>query len=212
MAEPTITLYGTPPSGHAHRVELLLLMLGLPYRYVEASAPVRRSPEFLALNPLGQIPVLVDEDLVLPDSNAILVYLAKRYDESRSWLPQEPVAAARVQRWLSIAAGEVMYGPATARMALLWNMPGDPVRAAEIAGRLLRFMEGHIAQGDEAGRPYLAAAHPTIADLACYPYLARAPEGRIPLDDYPAVRAWLARVEALPRFKPMPVAELKATD
>jgi glutathione S-transferase len=203
MAEPVIILHGTPLSGHAHRVELMLRMLGLPYRYEIADAAIRRSPAFLTLNPLGQIPVLQDGELTLCDSNAILVYLVRRYAPGSGWLPEEPIAAAQVQRWLSIAAGEVMYGPATARMATLWNMPGDPVRAGEIARRLLSFMDGHLA-----GRNFLAADHATIADLACYSYVAHAPEGRVPLDAYPAVRAWLARVEALPAFKPMPKSSL----
>jgi glutathione S-transferase len=199
MSEPAITLHGTALSGHTHRIELFLLILGLPYRFAEATAEVRRSPAFRALNSLGQIPVLEDGDLVLPDSNSILVYLAKRYDAGGPWLPEDPVGAARVQRWLSIAAGEVMYGPAIARMALQWGMPGDPVRAKEIAERLLRFMNEHLE-----GRSYLAADRPTLADLACYSYVAHAPEGAIPLEPYPAVRAWLSRVEELPRFKPMP--------
>ncbi len=199
MSTSTIVLHGTPLSGHTHRVELLLLMLGLPYRFETADAATRRSPAFRALNPLGQIPVLQDGDLTLCDSNAILVYLVRRYAPGSNWLPDEPVAAARVQRWLSIAAGEVMYGPAVARMATLWNMPGDPERAGEIARRLLAFMDGHLA-----GRSFLAADHATIADLACYSYVAHAPEGRVPLDPYPAIRAWLARVEALPAFRPMP--------
>jgi glutathione S-transferase len=199
MSTSTIVLHGTPLSGHTHRVELLLLMLGLPYRFETADAAIRRSPAFRALNPLGQIPVLQDGDLTLCDSNAILVYLVRRYAPGSNWLPDEPVAAARVQRWLSIAAGEVMYGPAVARMATLWNMPGDPERAGEIARRLLAFMDGHLA-----GRSFLAADHATIADLACYSYVAHAPEGRVPLDPYPAIRAWLARVEALPAFRPMP--------
>jgi glutathione S-transferase len=203
MADPVITLHGTPLSGHAHRVELMLRMLGLSYRYEIADATVRRSAAFLALNPLGQIPVLQDGDLTLCDSNAILVYLVRRYAPGSGWLPEEPIAAAQVQRWLSIAAGEVMYGPATARMATLWNMPGDPVRAGEIARRLLAFMDGHLA-----GRAFLAADHATIADLACYSYIAHAPEGRVPLDAYPAVRAWLTRVEALPAFRPMPKSPL----
>jgi glutathione S-transferase len=194
-----IILHGSALSGHTHRVELMLGMLGLPFRFENADATVRRSPAFLALNPLGQIPVLQDGDLTLCDSNAILVYLARRYAPHSAWLPDEPVAAARVQRWLSIAAGEVMYGPAIARMATLWNMPGDPVRAAEIARRLLAFMDGHLAS-----RAFLAADHATIADLACYSYVAHAPEGRITLDAYTAVRAWLLRVEALPGFRPMP--------
>jgi glutathione S-transferase len=203
MSEPTITLHGTPLSGHAHRVELLLGMLGLAYRYAAAPAEVRRSEAFRALNPLGQIPVLQDGDLVLADSNAIMVYLVRRYAPGSGWLSDEPVEAAEIQRWLSIAAGEVMYGPAAARMTTLWAMPGDPVRAREIAGRLLAFMEGHLA-----GRGYLAAERPTIADLACYSYVAHAPEGGVPLDAFPAVRAWLARIEALPHFKPMPRSPL----
>jgi len=203
MSKPSITLHGTPLSGHCHRVELLLLMLGLPYRFVPAPAEVRSTAAFRRLNPLGQIPVLEDGELALADSNAILVYLARRYAPGSHWLPEEPVAAAQVQRWLSIAAGEVMYGPATARMVAQWNMPGDPVRSVKIAGRLLDFMERHLAD-----RPYLAAEHPTIADLACYSYVAHAPEGGIPLDPYPSVRAWLRRIEALPHFKPMPASPI----
>lgn len=203
MADHRITLHGTPLSGHTHRVELLLRMLGLPFSFSNAPADIRRSAAFLALNPLGQIPVLQDGGLTLCDSNAILVYLAKRYAPGSHWLPEEPVAAARVQRWLSVAAGEVMYGPATARMALQWGMPGDPVRAAEIAARLLRFMDGHLS-----AREWLAADRETIADLACYSYVAHAPEGGISIEPYAHVRAWLARVEALPQFKPMPASPL----
>lgn len=204
MNTPTMTLYGTPTSGHAHRVELLLRMLELPYAYVEAPAPVRRTAEFRKLNPLGQIPVLTDGELVLCDSNAIMVYLVKRYAPDSGWLPAEPVAAAQVQRWLAIAAGELRYGPAAARMALQWGMPEDPVRAAEIADRLLRFMDAHLT-----GRSFLAAEQATLADLACYAYVAHAPEGGISLAPFPQVRAWLARVEALPRFKAMPALPLK---
>src|ERR687897_30659 len=116
MSQPAITLHGIELSGHTHRVELMLRMLGLPFRFSPAPADVRRTEAFLKLNPLGQIPVLEDGDLVLCDSNAILVYLAKRYASESNWLPDEPVAAAQVQRWLSIAAGELRYGPAAARV------------------------------------------------------------------------------------------------
>jgi glutathione S-transferase len=177
----------------------MLNALGLAYRFVAAPKDVRASPAFLALNPLGQIPVLQDGDLALADSNAILVYLARRYAPDSGWLPQEPVAAAHVQRWLSIAAGEVMHGPAIARMIALFDLPDDPVRAARIAGRVLAFMDGHLAD-----RTFLAADHVTIADLACYSYVAHAPDGGVALEPYPAVRAWLSRVEAQPWFRPMP--------
>jgi glutathione S-transferase len=199
MPSPDIVLHGTELSGHAHRVELLLRMLGLAYRFVPAPAAVRSTAEFHKLNPLKQIPVLEDGDLVFADSNAILVYLAKRYAPGSEWLPEQPVAAARVQRWLSVAAGEVMYGPAIARMVSQWNFPGDLKRAKQIAAVLLRFMDDHLNS-----RSFLAAEHPTIADLACYSYVAHAPEGGIPLGGYPSVLAWLGRVEALPHFKPIP--------
>ena len=205
MPTPEITLHGTELSGHCHRVELMLRMLGLPFRYVEAPAAVRSSPAFLELNPLRQIPVLQDGDLTLADSNAILVYLAKRYAPGSQWLPEEPVAAAHVQRWLSIAAGEVRYGPATARMVTLWNFPGDLARAKQIAAGLLRFMNDHLST-----RNFLAADHATIADLACYSYVAHAPEGGVALGEHASVLAWLRRVEALPNFKPIPPSPIPA--
>ncbi len=205
MPTPEITLHGTELSGHCHRVELMLRMLGLPFRYVAAPAAVRSSPEFLELNPLRQIPVLQDGDVTLADSNAILVYLAKRYAPGSQWLPEEPVAAAHVQRWLSIAAGQVMYGPATARMVALWSFPGDLARAKQIAAALLRFMNDHLST-----RSFLAADHATIADLACYSYVAHAPEGGIPLREHASVLAWLRRVEALPNFKPIPPSPIPA--
>jgi glutathione S-transferase len=205
MSTSEIILHGTELSGHAHRVELLLRMLGLQYRYVVASAAVRSTPEFHQLNPLRQIPVLQDGDLTLADSNAILVYLAKRYAPGSRWLPEEPLAAAQVQRWLSIAAGEVMYGPGIARMVTQWNFPGDLARAKQIAARLLRFMNDHLRT-----RTFLAADHCTIADLACYSYVAHAPEGGVPLGEYASVLAWLRRVEALPHFKPIPPSPIPA--
>lgn len=191
-----MTLYGMPLSGHVHRVNLLLSMLGIDFRFEIVSGP---TPELLRLNPLGQIPILCDGDLVLADSNAILVYLAKAYGAGTLWLPDDPVGAARVQRWLSIAAGELRQGPAAARMVALWQRPGEPADACVRAERLLAFMDAHLD-----GLTFLAARHPTIADLACYGYVAHAPEGHVSLEPYPNVRAWLLRVEALPGFLPMP--------
>jgi glutathione S-transferase len=205
MSQSKITLHGTALSGHTHRVELLLRALGLGYDLIPAPAEVRGSAAFRALNPLGQIPVLQDGDLALADSNAIMVYLVKRYAPESGWIPQEPVAAAQMQRWLSVAAGEVMHGPAIARMIAQFSFPDDPARAQRIAQRLLTFMDGHLA-----GRAFLAAEQPTLADLACYSYVAHAPEGGIPLEPYPAVRAWIARVEALPFFKPIPPSPIPA--
>lgn len=205
MTASTIVIHGVPLSGHTHRVVCFLNILGLPHRLVDGSAPVRKSPEFLALNPLGQVPVLQDGDLVLSDSNAILMYLAKRYAPGSTWWPDEPIAAAQVQRWLSIAAGEMRFGPAAARVIKLWNGPGSLADAQALGARLLAFMDVHLT-----GRAFLATEHPTIADISGYPYIARAPEGGISLEPFPHVRAWLARVEALPGALAMPIAPAPA--
>jgi len=197
----SLALHDFALSGHCHRVRLMLALLELPYHAipVDLVAGEHRRAPFLELNPLGQVPVLRDGDLVLADSNAILVYLASRYG-AESWLPREPRRAAAVQRWLSIAAGEIAYGPAAARAAVLLGMPCDDLESARARARtVMRAMDDTLRDG-----AYLAGAEPTIADVACYAYVARAPEGGIALEPYAALRAWLARVEALPGFVAMP--------
>ncbi|MCH4194840.1 MAG: glutathione S-transferase [Serratia liquefaciens] len=194
-----LKLYGTPLSGHVHRVALLLSMLELPYEFIESPAEVRQSEAFRRLNPLGQIPVLLDGDLTLADSNAILVYLAKNYAPGSHWLPEMPLAAAQVQAWLSKAAGEVRYGPASCRLIAQFSVPEDDRVALAISTRFLPQMEQHLSDRD-----YLATEQPTIADLACYSYVAVAPEGGISLAPYPAIRRWVARIAALPGFFAMP--------
>jgi glutathione S-transferase len=198
--KPELTLHGVALSGHCHRVALMLQLLDLPCKHVDAPAPVRASAAFRQLNPLGQIPVLQDGDLVLSDSNAILVYLAKRYGAGTQWLPEDPLGAAQVQRCLSVAAGEIAYGPARARVVRRWGDPATPLqREFDVAARVLAFMDQHLTN-----HSYLAASHPTIADIACYAYVAAAPEGGVDLAPYPQVRAWLGRIEAIPGFIAMP--------
>lgn len=207
-SSPDLVLYGTELSGHTHRVSVLLTLLGLPFRLEHTPPEQRRTEEFLALNPFGQIPVLIergrpDGDLVLQDSAAILVYLARRFDPSDTWLPRDPVGEASVVRWLSVAAGEIAYGPARARLAKGFGRPGiDHEAALTIALRILSLLDQHLAE-----RSFLAAAHPTIADLALYSYVRAAPEGEIPLFPYPHVIAWLERLETLPAFFPMPAIQ-----
>lgn len=199
MPQHAIHLYRHPLSGHAHRVELMLSLLGLPTElvFVDLAKGAHKEPEFLKLNPFGQVPVIDDRGTLLSDSNAILVYLAKTYGDGR-WLPDEPVAAARVQRWLSVAAGQVAYGPAAARLITVFGAAFNAEEVIARAHTLFRMMETELGT-----TPFLAGAAPTIADVANYTYIAHAPEGNVSLQDYPNLRAWLARVEALPGFVPM---------
>lgn len=191
-------LYYHPLSGHSHRARLFLSLLGLAHELVLVDLKKReqKSPELLKLNRFGQVPVLQDGDTVIGDSNAILVYLA-RSQERTDWLPQTPVGMARVQRWLSVAAGEIARGPASARLVTVFGAPIDAEDAIRRAHAVLVLVEEELAASG-----WLAAGHPTIADVALYSYISSAPEGNVDLAGYPNVLAWLARIEALPGFLP----------
>ncbi|RVT98582.1 glutathione S-transferase [Rhodovarius crocodyli] len=194
-----LTLHGGALSGHVHRVMLLARMLGVAIRMEPAPPAVRQSDAFRAMNPLGQIPVLQDGALVLSDSNAIMVYLMRRYGAGSAWIPTDPVLEAEMQRWLSLAAGELAFGPARARLVLQFGIAEDLPHAQAIAARLLGFMQRHLA-----GRDWLVGSTPSIADLALASYVAVAPEGGVSLAPYPAVTAWLSRLRALPGWFDMP--------
>ncbi len=195
-----IKLYYYAASGHCHRVQLMLSLLDLPFETIEVDlvAKAQKTPEFLSMNAFGQIPVIQDGDLTLADSNAILVYLATRYAQPGEWFSTEPVAMAKVQRWLSVAAGLLAFGPALARVIQLFKRPINPEEAISRAHQLLAVMDAQLRHS-----PYLVGNRPSIPDIANYSYIARAPEGNVDLEAYPHVRAWLGRIEALPRFVPM---------
>lgn len=193
-------LYDFTLSGHSHRARLFLGLLGISYQLVpvDLASGEHKSADFLALNPFGQVPVLEDDGVIVPDSNAILVYLATKYRRA-DWLPEDAAGAAGVQRWLSVAAGQIAFGPAAARLVTLFGAAFDHREVIARAHGILERIEQTLA-----GRDWLAAAHATIADVALYSYVARAPEGDVDLSSYPRVRAWLTRMEALPGFVPFP--------
>ena len=159
-----VRLHRSRISGHCHRIELFLSLLGLPYEAVEVDLTrgEHKAPAFLALNPFGQLPVIQDGETTLADSNAILVYLEARYAPGQ-WLPRDPLGAARVQRWLSVAAGQLAFGPAVARVIHLFKRPQDPADAQARANHLFGLMEQELS-----AQPFLAGAQPTLADVAMY--------------------------------------------
>jgi len=189
-------LYYHPISGHAHRARLFLSLIEAEVDIIEVNLAKgeQRAPEYLAMDRFGQVPLLDDEGTIIADSNAIMVYAAKKFGRT-DWLPEDALGAARVQRWLSVAAGHIAFGPAAARLITIFKAGFNPQEVIDRAHTILKLIEAELE-----GRDWIAADHPTIADVALYSYIARAPEGNVDLAPYANVRAWLERIEALPGF------------
>jgi glutathione S-transferase len=200
-----IVLYGFKKSGHSHRAELMLRLLYLPFEFreVDLARGEQKTEMFQKLNLFGQVPVIDDSGVIVADSSAILVYLAKKYDLVGRWLPEDAEAAARVQRWLSVAQGPLVNGPARARLFNVFNAPVDHAQAKDLAEKLFTTLEKALG-----GVSFLVGPHATIADVALYTYTAHAPEGGVSLEPYPNIRAWLGRIEALPGFAPMAATKI----
>lgn len=198
-----IKIHSFPLSGHAHRVRLFAGVAGIPHEviHVDLAAGAQKQPAFLALNPAGQVPVIEDGDVVLSDANAILVYLARKY--APAFLPHDPVLESQVQKFLTLAAGEVAFGPAAARLINVFNAKLDADFAKATAAKVLAKLETHME-----GRQFLVGDRATIADIAIYSYTAHAPEGDVSLQPYPNVRRLLSNIEALDGFVPMPTTSV----
>ena len=193
-------LYDLELSGNCYKVRLFLAFLGLDYEQVPVDfmAGEHKSPDYLARNPFGEIPVLVDGDLVLRDSQAILVYLARKHG-GEEWLPTSPEGMAQVMQWLMVAENEVARGPNDARLHDKFAYELDVGKARANAARLLDILDAHLSEND-----WLALGQPTIADIACFPYVALGHEGGASCENHPAVCAWIGRIKALPGFVGMP--------
>lgn len=193
-----VRIHSFPLSGHSHRVRLFASVAGINHEIIEVNlaAGEHKHPSFLKLNPAGQVPVIEDGEHVISDSNAILVFLARKY--APSYLPSDPVQEAEVQKFLTMAAGEINYGSGAARLITVFNADLDTDFAKAIATKYLSKLEAHLE-----GREFLVGNQPTIADIAIYSYTAHAPEGNVSLQPYPNVQRLLANIEELEGFVPM---------
>ncbi len=189
-------LYYVAISGNSYKVRILLSLLNVPYEKVMVDTKNRehKKPAFLKLNPRGEVPVLEDDGVVLWDSCAILVYLARKHG-GEQWLPADPAAMAQVMQWVALAGNEIQFGLQYARRGILQDRwTAGTLEQGQAMGRVaLDALEGRLKD-----HQWLALGCPTIADIACFPYIETAPEAKVPLEPYPAVTAWLARCKALP--------------
>ena len=197
MKDP-IRIYRHALSGHSHRAQLFASLAGIKHELVDVDLMQgeHKKEPFLAINPLGQVPAIVDGNYKLGDSNAILVYLARSY--APDWIPKSTTEEAEMQRFLSIAANEIANGPAAARLVTVFGAKLDHDATKAKAHALFEKIEKHLD-----GREWLIGKRASLADVAVYSYTAHAPEGGVSLESYPRIRALLSRTEALPGFVPM---------
>ena len=189
-------LYLFRESGNAYKVRILLSLLNAPYDKVmlDNRKEEHRQPPFLTLNPRGEVPVIEDDGMVIWDSAACLAYVARKFGGEK-WLPAAPAAMAEVMQWISLAATEIQCGLQYARRGARqgrWTL-GNQENAQAFGRVALETMERRLKRHD-----WLALDRPTIADIACFPYVETAPEALVSLEPYPGIVAWLARCKALP--------------
>jgi glutathione S-transferase len=194
-------LYEFVISGNSHKVRMLLSFLGLDYQSVaiDLRAGEQKTAEFLKLNPLGQVPVMEDGGRVIWGSQAILIHVAGQYDPDRQWWPDDAVDQGEITQWLAFASHEMLSGCMTARAHIKFGRTTDLGLAQERARSALEILEARLSAND-----WLALGHPTLADIACYPYAALAGEGDIDVEPYKNVAKWFDRICALPNYISMP--------
>lgn len=203
-----LKLFDYELSGNCYKVRLLLNFLRVPFERIELDFhPGRehKSAWFLAINPLGQIPVIIDSDgFTLRDAQAILVYLASRYDPTGRWYPREPATTlGQIAMWLGFAESLTSSaGAARLHDTLSYDVDVEKCRAQ--AHTLFRVLDEHLWFAEQTGQDWLCSHdHPTVADLACFPYVILSEEGGISRLPYPAVRRWTERVRLIPGFTAM---------
>jgi glutathione S-transferase len=203
-----VTLYDYELSGNCYKLRLFMSFLQIPYKTVQIDFyPGRehKSELFLRINPLGQLPVIDDDGFVLRDAQAILVYLAARYDPTGRWYPcAEPALLGDINQWLAFADA-ITSTAAAARLhdGMFYELDVQAARAG--AHRLFRILDEHLWFGEQEDRAWICPAnHPTIADVACFPYIMLSEEGGISRQDYPAIRRWCDRFKRIKGFIVMP--------
>lgn len=204
MAE--ITLYNYELDESCYKVRLMLSMLGVTWTTVAVDAfPGKEETTlpFLAMNPLGRLPIMQDGELTLHGTEAILAHLARAHDTSGRWLPAGGADFANVMQWLVFSARDLDVTIA-ARKNALFGASGDEKALRTRSREMLRIMDDHLIRQGVSGVEWFAAARPTIADIALFPAFALSRDFGIDHDEYPELRRWARRFRALEGFMTMP--------
>lgn len=197
-----IKLYDSALSGNCHKVRMMLGFLDLDHEIVPVNWATGEMKEswFTDINPRAQLPCLDDNGTVVWDSQAILVYLARHYDQAGEWFPGDPMVMTKVVQWLMLANEEIA-ALAWARVTVLMKQPRDKLEDLQNKGGAgLNVLNTALADASWVA----GTDHPTIGDIACFPYAGMAEQGEVDLSQYPNVQAWITRIKALPKYTAMP--------
>lgn len=183
-------------SGNSYKVKILLALLKAPHEVVivDLKNKAQKAPEYLKINPRGEVPALEDGGKFFWDSSACLTYIARKYGDEQ-WLPTDAAGLAEVMQWMALAASEIQCGLQYARRSVVQGrLTLGSLEEGQAFGRIaLDIMEQRLKNND-----WLALRRPTIAEPACFPYVETAPEAKVALENYPAIVKWMQRCKALP--------------
>lgn len=204
-----LKLYDYELSGNCYKIRLFLSFLEVPFEseLIEFyPSKQHKSPDFLKINPLGQLPTIDDNGIIIRDAQAILIYLALKYDEKNLWYPKtDAYIIAQISEWLFLA-NDLTSTSSAARLHdgfSYSNIKIDECRNA--AHKLLRIIDEQLYFNEQEGYSWICkSSHPTIADIACFPYIMLSEEGGISRINYPAIRRWSDRFKRIIDFKVMP--------
>jgi glutathione S-transferase len=201
-----LTLHDYELDDDCYKVRLFLSLLQRAYAKIAVDVyPGReqRSYHYLKLNPQGLLPILADGDLVLCEAEAILGYLARKYDDNNVWLPSEAGAFGEVLQWLAFAHGPLKAASIARRHEMLEEAGTDDA-APRNAKNAFRIMDDHMTKREFGGSKWFVGSGPTIADIALFPAIALSRDFGVDHDEFPALRRWMGRVRTLSGFITMP--------
>lgn len=201
-----LTLYDYELDEQCYKVRLFLGVLGCLCVKVPVDVHPggeQRSARYLKLNPLGTLPILSDAGLVLSGAEAILAFLALKYDTGRVWLPDDPAMFGRAMQWLAFA-GSDLRAASVARWHAILEAEADAEKVCRDSRRAFRQMDDHMTKLEFDDAQWFVGNTATIADIALFPAIALSRDFGIDHDEYPALRRWMGRVRTIPGFTTMP--------
>ncbi len=203
----SFTLHDYVLSGNCYKVRLLAQILGVAYTVKPVDfhpGKAHKTPEFLALNPHGTLPVLESDNTLLTDSSAMLVWIAQQFDTTHTWWPTNDAhRLALTVQWLGFSA-KLTESIGQLRLHTMLNRPADAATLNTLSTENLRELENHLCEQSIRGLAFLTGDQPTVADIACFAYSALSPDAGIEHTLYPAIRGWLHRIRCLEGFLTMP--------